>query len=818
MNPIYKFVLNTVYGGTTTANAVYPLYKNDLAKEYEIEQNERFYRAKLNGKLQFIGPDYDLINNADFETQFVVIISISWDAGQTWAEYWRGEFWKTDCKINSDNKTIEVTPAPVDDYTAVLAGMEKEYNLIDLKPEIHQLNVTKRPLVQVYVPGESIISCFLSNMFWEQDCEAVDNENDLVNTYHFAKCDSVRIIDVTPSVENDLPSVFWGTIPGSIISPMDYTNKSYRFTFEYSGSSGNPTMYWRIYRVSNGVKLWEYGRVTQFPPTAPYEVKLQPVSGSGATGTVRLYIHDQNVYARLMLDLDWFLELNTYQIPSNDLVGNNRNYRRVIGWSFPQSITFYDGISSTPTEWGIKVPGQYYTKPVSLIADNFFPVGRSHWGALSIWFTPSYEQTLFEIEMQKHYVLRDANPLYSVISVLLSKIAPGITHEATTEYSQFLYGQYNPISYDRWYLYLTQKSNILAGDYQQPAQNAPITLKMITDMLRNCFCAYWYIEDGKFKIEHIKWFKNGGRYSGTPIVSHDLTVEKVTRNGKEWAFETSQYEYDKPTMPERYQFGWMDEVTSQFRGMPIEVVSKFVQAGNIEEITVNNFTSDIDYMLLNPAACSLDGFAIMAAVPRIPWDGMNFTKVDGKLRTDKLPITSSTLNITISGLGSNAHYRIVFYNGNAIVAYSSWGTTSRDYPVTGNMTHAAFEFENTDGTEISYNAWILYKGGVIGLINHIPVLQVADQTIVQNPYLAFPYLQNNYYGYDLPAYNVIINGQQSIAYGIQRNKKQSIKFPVGADPDPLQLIKTNIGNGQIQKISINLSNRNANATLMYDTY
>lgn len=819
MNPIYKFQLSTVYGGTTTTNTVYPLYKADLAKDYEIEQNERFYRAKLNGKLQFVGPDFDRINNAAFECRFVLIISISWDAGQNWTEYWRGEFWKTDCKFDADNKTIEVSPAPVDDYTAVLAGMDKEYNLIDLKPEIEQITLTKRPMIQIYVPGESIISCFLSNMYWEQDCEVVSNENALVVDYHFALCDAQRTVRIDGDISPDATGLYYGTAPAES-AQYNYTKGQYKFAYHHiqTGDSDYVIHYWEIIRVSDNVVMWRYQEQRAGGPShTTGEFTLTPISGTGATGNANVYVADIKVYARLIVDVKRFLGLDTYKIPANDMVENNRNYHYVIGYNFPNSITFYERTTDQVTEWGIKNPGEYYQKPYSLFIDDFYPIGRSHWGELSIWYSVDDTMKIFEKEMQNHYVMRDANPLHSVISVLLAQIAPGITHEATTEYSQFLYANYNPISFDRWYLYLTQKSNILAGEYQQPAQNAPITLKMVTDMLRNCFCAYWYIENGKFKIEHIYWFKNGGSYSGSPVVSHDLTVEQVKRNGKKWAFETSQFEYEKPTMPERYQFGWMDDVTKQFNGQPIEILSKFVQAGNIEEITVNNFTSDIDYMLLNPGGCSKDGFALMAAVAQTPWDGMNFRKSNNRLITDKLSITKSILNVTISG-ATGKHYRLAYYNGDTIIAYSSWHTDNWNFPIIGEKKQVAFEFENIDGSDIDEDAWILFTGGVVGLINHVPVIREYDVQIAQNPYLAFPYLQNSFYGYDLPAYNVKVNGVDTIAYGIQRNKKQTIKFPVAGDPNPLQLIRTNLGNGQIQKISINLSNRNANATLMYDTY
>ena len=44
---------------------------------------------------------------------------------------------------------------------------------------------------------------------------------------------------------------------------------------------------------------------------------------------------------------------------------------------------------------------------------------------------------ILEEKARKAYTLRDAFPVASCISVLLNQIAPGITHAATAEYSQF---------------------------------------------------------------------------------------------------------------------------------------------------------------------------------------------------------------------------------------------------------------------------------------------------------------------------------------------------------------------------------------------
>lgn len=717
------YSLSTVNSYVGGERRVYPLYAANLAKEYEIERGQQFYREKLNGTLQFVDDDFDFIKNSPFETQFELNIYISKDAGVHWSNYWRGEFYKTDGKINEDDKTFDVSPSPLDDYTTILAGMEREYNLIDLLPEINNVKISKRPLVQVYVPGESVISCFLSGMYWEQDCEAVEDETALINDYYFALSAGRRLIDVSGG-PSGMPSFFDGNTPSNIQESFSFTKGNYTFSYSYAVGSQGTQALWMITNNVGG-QQWSKTLVNQQPSPIPYEIQLTPVSGTGASGTITAYLHDIKVYARYLLDVESIAGVETHELPVDDIVADNRNYKRAIGYGLSNIIAFSTNTSNTPTEWGLKEPGVYYKEPYIAIGVKYFPVGRSHWGDVSIWFTFSAVDWVFETLGRKDYVLKDAFPLASVINVLLNKIEPGIDHIGTADYSQLLYGT-TPITDQVFELFVTQKSNILAGDYQTPAQKAPITLKMVTDMLRDCFCAYWYVENGKFKIEHIKWFKNGGRYTGTPAISHDLTVERVTRNGKNWAFETSKYEYAKQNMPERYQFGWMDDVTDVFEGVPIEVKSKFVERGNIEEITVSNFNPDVDYMLLNPGACSRDGFALLGAITN-PDTGEK-----------ELPFVSRTIN----------------------------GVT----------------------------------------------------VVNQNGYLTFYNLLPIYYIYDLPAYNVNINGNDVTASGIKRNKHQSVRFPVVDDPNPMQLIKTNIGNGQIQKLLINLSSRNVDATLVYDTY
>lgn len=732
MTPKYRFFLQI--GEDGTKQTVCPNYKDDLTLDYELETNQRFYRAKLSGKINFVRADYDIINDAPFDSEFFLYIEKSDDWGQTYNQYYKAKFMKTDCTFNDDDKLVTVQPETIDQYNDVLAGLEKEYNLIELAPQIEFLTIRKRSLIQIYVPGDSIVSCFLGGTNWEQDANATTDQNALIQTYHFALCNILKEIQIT---SHGSPEVISGLYVGRMstgVSPDEFMGDLYpELNVNYyihiaqklvAGGLPIGLAGVEIRRRSDDVAMFRFTKITQ-EPFDTLEFDLTAVEGSGATGTMHADMKSYNIYARYLVDVDKIDDLDTYPLPSDDIVDNNRNYRWAIGYAI--DVAFISkNFSDTPTEWGLADSGKYFAPPYSIYGQTFYPIARSTWRYASLWFGFYLMDWILEEKARKAYTLRDAFTLSSCINVLLKEFAPGITHEATPEYSQFLYNTNNPISGQSFKLLISQKSNIINGEYKTPAQKAPITLQQIMTMLRDIYKCYWYIEDGKFKIEQINWFRNGGSYGYNPIIDYDLTQLENVRNGKKLAFATSEYSFDKVDMPERYQFEWMDDVTTPFEGLPIEITSKYVTAGKIEEINISNFTSDIDLMLLNPGAISSDGFALFAAVT--PSGG-------GQL---ELPFTRQTVD--------NVEYYL------------------------------------------------------------------------QNGYLAFINIQPTYWVYDMPARRFKINNMSNYAIGIERKKKQTLNFPAGTtDPNPMQLVKTYVGNGQVDKLSVNLCSRNIKATLKYDT-
>ena len=731
MYPIYKFELTA---GATTQRA-YPIYKDDLAKNYEKESGQEFFRAKLSGQLTFESDDYTFIASKAFDTEFIVEIFISYNAGQSWQSYWRGSFWKTDCEFDEDAQTVAVKPNPLDEYADILAGLDKEYNLIELAPAMAEIQADKRPMIQVYVPGQSVIGCFLAGMWWEQECEPESNESKLAETgdgkLNFAINKSLLIADVSGTTSPQLPEYFTGVFTDAKFNPMQNGNQEfvkgdYKLNYYFYAGGGGYTVIISIIRIADSVTLWKYQDTGGGMPdvSLPRTYTLTPESGTGATGNVELYMHEIPVYSRYVCDTLMIDSLPTFELPTDDIVENNRNYTRVIGYDFPNTIAFSENITTTPTQWGLYQPGQYYQQPYSLTGQDFFPVARNGWGRMSVWFTFYAFDWVVEQSARQPFTIRHAYSLFSVIRVLLQKIAPNLTFHPNYS-SHFLFDENNPITGYSQTLFIVPKSNIVTAGYDQPAQKAPITLGQVFNMLRDCFRCYWYVENDMLKIEHISWFMNGGAYPGTPdfpVVGIDLTAQQVPRNGKAWAFARNQYKFDKPNMAARYQFGWMDDCTQLFEGYPIDIISKFVQPGNIEEINVSHFSSDIDYILLNPNNVSKDGFVLLAAIEQ----GGQYV----------LPYVNYLV-------GTNEHY-------------------------------------------------------------------------LQNAYVAFCLLQQ-YYAYDMPARNYSINGVSKVALGIKKLKTQTISFPALTDPEMPELVKTNIGNGMFQKLSINLSSRNVNATLLYDT-
>lgn len=611
--PKYKFYISKNNGDKVE---VRPHYK-ELNKKYAKESGQEFFRISLDGKINLFGSDYEIINQSSIEDQLIFIVDKYNNTSKKWVEYYRGEFSKTDCKFDHDKKKCELKTTAVDGYTEVMNKYENTYDLIKLAPEISKINLHKRSLMQVYISGANSISNFFGGIYWEDDVnEAIDDYDTLVNKYYFSYIKAGNEFYVRGAGISDVNGVYAGT--------NGYWSCWNGYTCYMGTDTPMTKAYIYIKRNSDGAVLYQSVKQWMFTNAGDCyigrnNIEMVNVSNPSDKFTIEspfLY----RIYQRLLCDVDTISDSegvkNTYNLPSDDFVTDNRNYKKCIGLN--GGLFFCTSRTVTePTKYGLNDYGEYFTNefiPASAGIGRPLPISKNSWANASLWYVYDSYYDYFEERLRKQYTLKDSYSIGAAIKAILKKIDPNITHEPTSEYSQFLYGSSNPLGMERFYVYITQKTNILKGDYNRPAQKAEASLEELMKMLRDCFRCYWYIEDNKFKIEHIYFFMNGGSYSGKSNYQLDFTKLTDQFNKKLSSYFQSEIEYDKSDLNQRYEFAWMDDVTDLFGGNTIDVKSNYIQKDKTEEINIGQFSSDVDYMLFNPSNFSEDGFALLCPV------------------------------------------------------------------------------------------------------------------------------------------------------------------------------------------------------------
>lgn len=597
---------------------VHPLY-TELKRKFGKENQQEFFRETIEGSLTFIGADYLLVKNKSIEDVIYMTIEQK-DKGQPEAQYtvvYEAYFSKTDCEIDNDNRSCKVKLSPKDAYSGIMKNIENKYDLIRLAPALTQIGVYKRPLVQVYIAGAGTISNYLAGTQYETDVyNVVTDSNDLTNKHHFAFFAAYNEVEVKAVPYQSFNGKYYGK--NGIYTKLD-GNYSIKWNYSEGLNIGylslenrDGVILYRSQKITWKDKSYFYIDVSDITFERVVEEPTFPQSFGG--NTVLL----QKVFQRLLLDLPELDGKPTGRLSSEDVYPTNSNYlyaAPLVGNYLYTSTK----VQEVPTEYGVNDEGKYFVDnflPAVVGAGKLYPVCRSRWGNMSIWFEYDLSYNALEQRARKKYVLRHSFSISDAIKTLLAQVDPTLHHEATEEYSRFLYGTSNPLTAAPFRVFITPKSNILKGEYDQPAKKAETTLSDIFKMLRDTMKLYWFIDGDKLRIEHISYFMSGGSYTGTGTVGIDLTKLRYAKSGQLFTFKTNTLKYDKTDLPSRFEFSWMDDTTNTFSGFPIDVKSNYVQEGKKEDIRVANFSSDVDYMLLSPGDFSSDGFALLGAVQK----------------------------------------------------------------------------------------------------------------------------------------------------------------------------------------------------------
>lgn len=155
-----------------------------LESKYKKETGQVFFRNSLEGSIKIFGTDFDFIDSQSLETKYLLIVTNN-NSGKVLA---LNSFVKTDCKLDDTRHSIELKLSPIDRYSKIMNNYDNTYDLIKLSPAITPLTLTKRLLYQFYIQGANSVSCYANGTYWEQDTnEAIDDANALKNKYYFSE-------------------------------------------------------------------------------------------------------------------------------------------------------------------------------------------------------------------------------------------------------------------------------------------------------------------------------------------------------------------------------------------------------------------------------------------------------------------------------------------------------------------------------------------------------------------------------------------------------------------------------------------------------
>lgn len=409
---------------------------------------------------------------------------------------------------------------------------------------------------------------------------------------------------------------------------------------------------------------------------------------------------------------------------------NNDVYRYAI--PFDRSTLGFDIVSNTvfvntPTNYGQvydaqgQPTGQYYSIPIDPLF-VYIPFQPRTWDyRASLWVRVSKTKTTDIDTDQDVQFLRGAYSIGEVIRGLLSANGLSISFSDVPQCSEILYGNPSPMQdwTAGWALNFTAKSNVLKLGSDSPATKMMCSLNTVFTFLRKALNIAWSIDgDTSLRLEHISYYKNGGSYQVTASMGEDLTTIINPRSGKPWAFGQNEYSFEKYQMPEFVKWSWMDESDTIFDGSGFKCLSNYVNKGRTEENNVNNITTNIVKMMVQPDKFSLDGLAV-------------------------------------------------------ILTYLGYKTDYYYFP-----------------------------------------REIGGDWRVINGQLSMWNLQETLLLYDAPCETIEVSGNVHNDVDYVRTKTNEVTYPAN-DADPQKLIKTNVGEGAVDTLTINIVNQSVKAKLKY---
>ena len=877
----YRYILhytatNAVVSSTRTC---FPLNGDDLSVSIDRESDERYYTRKLVGKLVFVGDDYDWMMAQPFDGSFELTIKESHDNGSNWYDYFTVTFSRASMEIDEDNHTATLNGIKEGVEDLIKNGKNEEYDLMKLIPDSYA------KVMQGQVPPALALVDYRSDMIDKSDifCGGPsvgngykDDKNDYEinksarsnSRWYLANVCGEAYVQMVDGQSTEVEDYYCGfltyqprTMYGHTITGPDGVligrNGCRLYINTGVSSTNNISVFINLYDSNNTFVVSAVSNLgTNSTGYITPSSLIFTSFGQEPIESISINFH----YIRATL-LTYIPKITLTGVLTNVLDTGNY-YKGMAAFDNGDSslqVTITTNTSDYPTGHRI-VPGsddyggipQYFAPPDG---SGWIPLAEDNWNYASMWYkiTPTMANGLADGDNIGIFRWTRCWTIGCCIQHLLKRITDDrVVFAETPDYSQFLYGNPNPVEgHEPFQWLVTQKSNVM-HPAATGASRCIVRLDWFFELLRNAFnCYYWFEKrnDGRydFRIEHVEYFRRGGAYQGDLADQLDLTRLKPTRNfqrngiaAKRYADQTNRYTFDLDGMVEKYTYSWQGEGGGDdFRGNPMYFKAGWIEKGSSEDRQVDNIFADLGWLMLNAGTATESSknysglfiFGGYRADNSIEWKE-NTTPTD-----QYMTIAEGSHIVAFMDIWYTAPegYTVTVDDGDTLHPYVGTGkpqviSFSVDELYIGGTHYIRIDFGNM------YSSVVIHRiharsGNVFYVPNVRNLLRTDVVNYLQNGVLAWPWLQKEYLHYDIPAAKWTYlkddyTDNPNLVWETDGTIKMVKKQSVGVVPVPdasteqdimgIMGIKTGLGTGIIDSAKINLSSRDAEMTIIYD--
>ena len=589
----YRFILTykPTDSETTATRTCFPLHGDDLSISIDRAEGEWYYTRNLDGKLVFERDDYGWIMGQEFDGTFTLNIKESHDNGATFYDYFTGTFSRASLEIDQDNKQVTLNGLKEGVEDRIKNGAKEDYDRMKLIPDSYS---------------------YKNETDWSDTINVQSNASwNFIGVYAEAK------ITVSNGQSEELGGRYCGHLQYGLITEAGQTITSIKgdYNQSYLANNNNCRITFQVGLVHPSNYIYVLLRV--------WDSDGNYVTGTSANikeNTTGYYSPDSIVLTNFGINpaVDK-VEITFHYIRATLLTqsgGNADNvldtgdyYKRMAAFEGSGlQVTITANTSEQPNGHRM-VPGsdeyggtpQYFAPPDT--EHDWIPLAEDNWNYGSMWYTiqPSVANGLTDPDKFGSFRWTRCWTIGCCIMHLLKRITNDkVVFAETTAYSQFLYGNPNPVEVHEPFQWLvTQKSNVMRPSTGGAgASRCIVRLNWFFELLRNAFnCYYWFERrnDGRydFRIEHVEYFRRGGAY--TPNTQEDppldLTRLKPYRNflrngqpAKHYADQTNRYTFDLNGMVEKYTYSWQgDGGGDDFKGNPMYFRAGWIEKGSSDD-------------------------------------------------------------------------------------------------------------------------------------------------------------------------------------------------------------------------------------------